>query len=209
MEIKRTYLFPLMLLLVAIFLPKRAMGALTPEQVVQKAASVITDTKGLSVSFTLSASGHSTKGTIKSSGKKFAVILPEVSSWYNGKDLYTYNPRTAETTIVAPTAQELLEANPLLYVNGGAGNYTYAFAGEKAAGKYIVILTPRSRKSGIRSLKVTVNAGTFHPEKIEVNAGGGTTLVNITSVKTGVSLPASDFDYPKSAYPKAEIVDLR
>lgn len=196
-------------MLLLICLPAQAQNKLTAEQVVQKAAAFITGADGLSASFTLSGAGHSTKGTVKSSGKRFAVILPEVSSWYNGKDLYTYNPRTQETTVVTPGAQELLEANPLLYVKGGAGSYTYAFAPEKAAGKYIVVLTPRSRKSGIRKLTVTVSASDFRPEKIVVDAGGGTTVVAITSVKRGAALPASDFEYPAGAYPKAEIVDLR
>ncbi len=175
-----------------------AQTKLTPEQVVQKSAALVTNANGLTATFTLSAQGQSTKGTVKSAAQKFAVLLPEVSSWYNGKDLYTYNPRTAETTLVAPTAQELLEANPLLYVKGGAGAYTYAFAPQKVQGKYVVVLTPRSRKSGITKLTVTVNAANYHPEKIVVEAGGNTSTVVITSLKTGVKLPASDFEYPKA-----------
>ncbi|MDE6423238.1 MAG: hypothetical protein K2K95_07440 [Muribaculaceae bacterium] len=186
-----------------------AGAAMTPEQVVQKAASVITDAKGLTAGFTVTANGHSAKGTIKSSGSKFCVLLPEVGSWYNGKDLYVYNQRTKETTVTVPTAAELLETNPLLYVKGGAGGYTYTFSPVKRNGKYVVDLVPRSKKSGISKLTFTINATTFRTERIVVSMGGSVTTIDVTSFIPGASLPATDFEYPKSKYPKVEIVDLR
>ncbi|MDE5883261.1 MAG: hypothetical protein K2H60_16185 [Muribaculaceae bacterium] len=184
-------------------------GALTPEQVAQKAAAVITDAKGITATFTISANGRSSKGTIKSSGNKFSVLLPEVSSWYNGKDLYVYNQRTSETTVTVPTAQELLESNPLLYVKGGAGGYSYSFSPVKRTGKYVVDLVPRSKKSGIKKLTFTINAANFQTERIAVSVGGGLTTIDVTSFKTSGALAASEFEYPRSQYPKAEVVDLR
>ncbi len=197
-------------LLVAIMLfPAEAQSALTPEQVVQKAATVITASKGLTATFTVTANGHSAKGTIKSSGNKFSVVLPEVGSWYNGKELYVYNQRTKETTVTIPTAQELLETNPLLYVKGGAGGYTYSFSPVKRNGKYVVDLVPRSKKSGVGKLTFTINAATFQTERIVVTVGTGVTTIDVTSFTSGAALPASDFEYPRAKYPKAEIIDLR
>lgn len=197
------------LLLLLVCLPQSASAALTPEQVVQKAAAVISDARNISATFTVSAGGKSSKGTIKSMGAKFTVQLPEFCTWYNGKDLYTYNPRTSETTITIPTAQELLESNPLLYVKGGAGGYTYSFSPVRRNGKYVVDLIPRSKRSGVKKLTFTINAENFHTERIAVSMGGGQTVIDVTSFKTGLSFMPSEFDYPKSRYPKAEIVDLR
>lgn len=193
----------------SIMLPVCASAALTPEQVAQKAASVISAAKGISASFTISANGRSSKGTIKSSGDKFTVLLPDVSIWFNGKDLYTYNPRTSETTVTKPTAQELLESNPLLYVRGGAGGYTYSFSPVKRNGKYVVDLIPRSKKSGIKKLTFTINATNFHTERIAVSVGSSLTTIDVTSFTTGSTASESEFEYPSSKYPKAEIVDLR
>lgn len=184
-------------------------ASLTPQQVAQRAASVINASKGLSAEFTMTAGGKSTKGTIKSLGSKFAVSMPQVSTWYNGKSLYTYNPRTSETTVITPTAQELAESNPLLYIKSGGAGFTYKFSTVKRQGKYIIDLLPKNNRSGIKKMTFTVNSSNFHVEKIAVDASSGSTMVTITSFKTGVSLPASDFEYPKSKYPKAEIVDLR
>lgn len=189
--------------------PVTTEAALTPEQVVQKAAAVVTNAEGITATFTISANGHTSKGTIKSSGNKFSVLLPEVSTWYNGKDLYIYNPKTGETTLIVPTAQELLESNPLLYVKGGAGGYTYSFSPEKKAGKYVVDLVPRSKKSSIKKLIFTINSRDFHIENIVVNMGGGLSNVTVNTFNATTPLTSNDFEYPRSKYPKAEVIDLR
>lgn len=198
-------------LILFLFMATAALNAATPspETVVSKAASVIGNAKGITANFRMTSGKHTTSGTIKSAGKKFSVILPEVSTWYNGKNLYTYNPRTNETTLTVPTATELLESNPLLYVKGGAGAYTYSFSKNPKKGKYVVDLTPRKKNTGIRKLVFTIDAKSYTVERIEVTADGGASVIDVTSFKTDVVPPASEFEYPSRKYPKAEIVDLR
>lgn len=186
-----------------------ATAAITAEQVAQKAAAVISGAKGINATFSMRMNGKNVKGSLKSSGQKFVVLLPQVSTWYNGKTLYTYNPRTMETTVITPTAQELLESNPLLYVKGGAGGYSYSFSPVKRNGKYVIDLVPRSKKSGVRKLTFTINATNFQTERIAVTTASGSTTVDVTSFRAVSALPASEFEYPRSKYPKAEIVDLR
>lgn len=189
-------------------LPCYAERQLTAEEVAQKAASVLTSTQGLQADFTLKSNGRSGKGAIKSSGNKFMVEIPGAISWYNGKDLYTYNAKSAETTVVTPTARELLEVNPLLYVKNSGGNYNYNFSTVKRNGKYIIDLTPK-KKSEIKKLAFTINSSNYNIERISVTTSGGVTEIIIDTFKNGVSLSANDFEYPKNKYPKAEIIDLR
>lgn len=183
--------------------------AITPQQVAQRAAAAVSGTKGLSAVFSISGDGMSSKGTIKSAGQKFSVITPHVSIWFNGKSMFTYNPRTSETTVTAPDAQELLESNPLLYVKGGASGYTCSFSQKRVSGKYMVDLKPRNARSGIKKLTFTVNAGNYHVEKIVIETASGKTVVNVVSLKTGISPAMKEFEYPRSKFPKAEIIDLR
>lgn len=183
-------------------------NALTAEQVAQKTAAIVGNSKGVSAAFSITQNGKTVKGTVKTSGSKFNVLLPQVSTWYNGKSLYTYNPRTNETTVITPTNQELLESNPLLYVKGGTG-YRYSFSPVKRQGKYVVDVIPTGKKSGITKLTITVNATTFYPERIVITAGGRSTTVAVSSFHSGISSNASEFEYPKNRYPKAEIIDLR
>ncbi|MBD5358201.1 MAG: hypothetical protein HDR88_14620 [Bacteroides sp.] len=184
-------------------------ATLTPEQIAQKAASVISNSKSISAAFTLSGNGRKSTGTLKSSGNKFAVILPEVSSWYNGTFLYTYNPRIGETTVTTPTAVELMESNPLLYVKGGGSQYTYKFSPVKRNGKYVIDLFPMKDKSGVKKLTFTINSSNFHTEKIVVTTSGGAMTIDVTSFIPGAGMSDSEFEYPKLKYPKAEIIDLR
>ena len=186
-----------------------ANASLTPQQVAQKTAAVVSNAKTISATFTFSGNGRKSQGSIKSSGNKFSVILPEVSTWFDGKTMYTYNPRTVETTVITPTAAELMESNPLLYVKGAGSNFTYKFSTVKRTGKYVVDLTPLKKNSEIKKMTITVNSTTFNPERIIVTTLGGVLTIDITSFKTGVEIPASEFNYPKSKYPKAEIIDLR
>lgn len=192
-----------------IIMPVNAAGALTAEQVAQKAAAVISNSKSISANFTLSGNGRKSSGSVKNSGNKFSVILPEVSSWYNGISLYTYNPRTSETTVITPTATELMESNPLLYVKGAGQNFTYKFSPVKRNGKYVIDLFPKKDKSGIKKLTFTVNASNFHTEKIVVTTQGGVMTIDVTSFVPGASIASGEFEYPKSKYPKSEIIDLR
>lgn len=191
------------------FLPFLVSAQLTPGQVAQKTAAVVSNAKTISAAFNFSGNGRNSNGTIKTSGNLFSVILPEVSTWYDGKALYTYNPRTVETTVTTPTAMELMESNPLLYVRGAGANYSYKFSTVRRNGKYVVDLIPTKKNTGISKMTITVNSTNFHPERIVVATTGGVLTIDITSFKTGVPIPASEFSYPKAKYPKAEIIDLR
>lgn len=195
--------------MLAIAVATDSMAAMTPEQVAQKAAAVVSGSKSISATFTINGNGRKSTGSIKGSGNKFVVALPEVTTWYNGKSLYTYNPRIGETTVITPTAAELMESNPLLYVKGGGTNYSYKFSPVKRNGKYVIDLFPVKDNSGIRKLTFTVNSGNFYPEKIVVTTSGGAMTIDVTSFKPGAAVADSEFEYPKTKYPKAEIIDLR
>lgn len=187
-----------------------APARLTAPQVVAKAASAISSAKGISASFTLSTGKSSVKGTLKAAGRKFAIESRAMSAWYDGVALYSYNPHTAETTVTTPTAAELAETNPLLYVNSTPGAFSSSFASSMPKGKYVVNLVPKSRKNAIKKITVTLNASTFLPEKIVVAASGGAVSTCIvTSLDVRAKVPPSAFVYPRSRFPKTEIVDLR
>ena len=186
-----------------------AQGTLNAEQVMDKARAKITGAKGISADFSYFGAGQNGKGSLKVAGQKFMVTLSDADIWYNGKDMYTYNKRTAETTIMNPTAQELAEVNPLNYVKNSKELYTASFSAEKKAGKYIVELTPK-KKGEIKKVVLTLRSSDFVPEKIVVTPSTGSALsVTVSSFKTLSSIAATEFEYPKTKYPKAEIVDLR
>lgn len=187
-----------------------AQSASGPESILAKAVASISNAKGVEATFTVYNSGYSGGGRIETSGNKFKVSMPDVSVWYNGKDMYTYNENTGETTVVTPTADELAESNPLAYVTNAAKTYKVAYSTVKKQGRYVLELTPKVKNNEIKRITLTLRANDYVPEKIVVEpVSGNPVSADIKSFKAGVSLAPSLFEYPKNKYPKAEIIDLR
>ena len=187
-----------------------ASAAETADGMLRKAATSISASSGLTASFTLDYGSQKVSGTMKAAGKKFALQTSSSSTWYDGKNMWTYNAKNAETTLMNPTAQEVAEANPLSIVNSYSSNFTAAFAKGQAKGSKTIILTPKSKQMGYKSVHVTIPDGAGYPSKLViVPISGQKVTVTISQVKSGQKLPDSSFVYPKSKYPKVEIVDLR
>ncbi|MBD5263579.1 MAG: outer membrane lipoprotein carrier protein LolA [Bacteroides sp.] len=185
-------------------------AAETADGMLKKAAAAINGAGGLTASFTLDYGQQKMTGTLKASGRKFALQTSTASTWYDGKNMWTYNAGSNETTLMIPTPQEVAEANPLSIVNSYASTFTAAFAKSQAKGSKTIVLTPKSKKSGYKSVHVTIPAGASFPSKLVVIPSSGQKItVSISQVKTGQKLAESSFIYPKTKYPKAEIVDLR
>ncbi|MDE6521961.1 MAG: outer-membrane lipoprotein carrier protein LolA [Muribaculaceae bacterium] len=187
-----------------------ATAAETADGLLKKAAAKISGSAGLTASFTLDYGSQKVSGTMKAAGKKFTLQTSSSSTWYDGKNMWTYNAKNAETTLMNPTAQEVAEANPLSIVNSYSSNFTAAFAKGQAKGSKTIILTPKSKQMGYKSVHVTIPDGSVFPSKlVVVPINGQKVTVTITQVKSVPKLPDSSFIYPKSKYPKVEIVDLR
>lgn len=192
------------------FLGNASAFAVTAPAVLSKASQKALAAKGIDCSFSLSISGKSVNGTLKASGKLFMISTPVGTSWYNGSVMATYNPKINETTLVKPTAEELMETNPLLYLNGYSSKFTASFAKTMPKGKHVINLTPKAKRSAVKSVTVTLNAATSVPEKFVVTSSDNTvTTIVIKKLNYAASIPVSTFEYPKTKYPKAEIIDLR
>lgn len=187
-----------------------AQGALSAQQVLDKATEAIAKAGSLEIAYSVNSGGKSGNGSLFSFGNKFKLTLPDVKVWYNGKDMYTYNSQTKETTLMIPTSEEVSEVNPLQYIKNWKKDYTASFSTEKKNGKYIVDLLPKIKNSTVKKVTVTINARDFMPEKFTGEPVSGSSVsILISSLKKGVPVNSSDFEYPKSLYPKVEIIDLR
>lgn len=187
-----------------------AFGALTPEQVLRKASSSLLNAKGIECRFSLSGSQGSLQGSLKAKGKKFAITTPGLSTWYDGKTMWTANASTKETTVTVPTAAEVAEVNPLAYIHGYDANYRIVFSKNREAGKYRILLNPKKRNTGIKAVDITINAKSFKPERIYIRQSNGQLItVMIRSLNLSASVSASEFTYPASRYRGYETVDLR
>lgn len=185
-------------------------SAETADAMLRKAAAAVNGAGGLTASFTLDYGQQKVAGTLKASGQKFTLQTPNSSTWYDGKSMWTYNAKNNETTLMNPTPQEVAEANPLSIVNSYSSSFSAAFAKSQVKGSKTIVLTPKSKRMGYKSVHVTIPDGKTVPTRLVVVPESGQKItVTISQVKTGQKLAESTFSYPKTKYPKVEIVDLR
>ncbi|MCH5217177.1 MAG: outer membrane lipoprotein carrier protein LolA [Muribaculaceae bacterium] len=183
--------------------------ALTPSEAFSKASAKLRGATSLSADFSMTLNGSTVKGTIKSKGDKFAIISNVTSNWFDGKELYTLNPSKKQTTIFRPTKAELIEVNPLLYLQS-ASDYKISGTKTKKAGVETVVLIPKSSGSGVKNVVIDLDSKTLLPKTIKLTPTAGDAIVmNVSNIKLNGSIADADFKYPKSKYPNVTIVDMR
>lgn len=181
------------------------------EATLSKCVSKLKSAKGVSASFTIVRSGSagSSSGTLKCSGKKFAIVASSAGAWYDGKTLYTWSKQSGEVTLSAPTASELRDTNPLLYLESAA-DYTATFGKSANASQKVVILAPKRRGTAAKKVTVTLNAASLTPVKLDILTSDGQSLkVTLKNVSLNSSIPASTFVFPYKKYSGVKQVDLR
>ena len=199
----------ILFLLSIAFFTSQVADAQTAQEILNKASAKINGASSIRADFSMKINGQSCSGKLAAKGSKFALTSSVGSSWYNGSAMWSYSPSTGETTVMKPSSAELMEANPLMYARS-SGNFTATFSKNKTAGKHTIVLVPKTKGSGLKNVTLVLNASTFLPEKVIVTpTSGAAVTVSISNLKLNASVSDSEFNYPKSKYPKAKIIDLR
>lgn len=186
-------------------------SAVTPAQVLDAVVSKIQRSQGISATFTGSAEGQSVRGALNMAGNRFRLTTPDVTVWYNGRDMYTANHHTKETTVTRPDDAELAETNPLILLGTAKSQYRAFFSKREApAGKYLLLLNPRAAGTGIKAIEIQVNAKTNVPERIVLRRQDDVrATLSVGNAQYGVGYSKSEFDYPKAKMVAYQIIDLR
>lgn len=198
------------LVLAMVIVTSLSAYAWRPEDILGRAAAKLGNAKDVTCSFTVKSGGGTVSGVLKTVGNKFAIETGSNSTWYNGNAMYTYNASSKETTVVSPTHDELIEVNPMMYLKYYNNDYKASMSHKTVAGKNIIVLTPKRKRSTVKQVVVTINAKTNTPEKFEITSSDGSiTYINIGTLKLNTAIAASEFEYPKIKYKGVKIVDLR
>lgn len=183
--------------------------ALSPSEAFDKGRAKLISAKTLTASFTFKGTGQMINGKLVSKGKKFALITGTTSSWYNGSDLYTYDHSANETYVFKPTASDLREINPLLYLSSSS-DYKVTGTKTKKNGVETIVLIPKKPGGSVKSVTVDLDSKTFLPKSIHIKTSSGqSVLISISDINLNTSVGDSVFEYPKGKYPKAKINDMR
>lgn len=195
------------IVLVAICFSGMAYGA-TPQQSFDKCVATLRNAASITAEFSMSGAGHSLNGSLSSKGRKFAIVSSSQSTWYDGSDIWVYSANSGEATVWKPSNSELAESNPLLYLSS-ASDYTVENAPGAKSGEVMLMLKPKKRGSGVKSIKVTLNCATNLPKALDIATGSGNFKVTIRNLRLNAAVSDASFRFPKSKYPKAKVTDLR
>lgn len=196
--------------LILLIITFSAQGAApSVNNVMQKTASTLTATSGVTVVFEITGT-HSLSGTLISQGNKFYIDAGKTKIWYDGTTMTTLNGNTSEATITHPSVAEVNETYPLSYIRTWDKDYTASYANQQPSGAYCVILTAKSKTAIAKKGVLTVNSSNYHPRKLVISLKkGGTATIIIKKMINGGIGNANGFRFPQKKYPKIKIVDLR
>lgn len=185
-------------------------AAPTASSILAKAASSLLKAGSITATYTVKTGGGSQQGTLNVKGRQFSVLTASLSSWYDGKTLWTYDASEREVTISHPTPGEIASMNPYAMLSSYKNEYTAKLVKSNIPGTYAVQLTPRNASNPVRTAVLCLRASDLQPVRLDLTArGGGRSTVVVTNIRRGAKLPASSFTFPKSRYPRAKVVDLR
>lgn len=199
----------LMAALAFILIAGTAYCAETAQQVMTRASTAFRNARSIQCQFSMSGSLGSYSGTYSCAGRKFAVVTGSVGCWYDGKNMWSYNPRTGETTLDAPSASEAAQANPFSVISAMGTGFNATYAKNQPAGSIVLVLIPKAARKDIRKAVLTLDKKRLTPKKIVITSGAGTSTVTVGKYVANINIASSTFTYPRKKYPKARIVDLR
>lgn len=182
-------------------------AAPTAQTAFDKSVAKLRAATGVSASFSITQSGRTFNGTLKSKGSKFAIVTPGNGAWYDGKILTTYTADSGEAVQVTPTAEELRETNPLLYLSS-ASDYTVKET-QSGNGVKNFSLTPKKRGTQVKQISVAIGAASLLPQSIVMTLTNGQKIsVKLSNVSLKSTHADSEFKFPQKRYPGAKIVKL-
>lgn len=183
--------------------------AMTPSQVVERAAAKLKSYPSARVAYTMTADGNTQQGMLTLSGSRFTLSTPGMATWYDGKTQWTYSEQIGEVNIVTPTADELQQINPFAIISSLASDYKTAVVNQDKSA-VTISFTARKPDTDIRKAVITFSKQTFLPTHIRGSLEGGHLLdITVNSVAPGPQLPDTFFRFDSKKYPGVQVVDLR
>lgn len=184
-------------------------------QLLDKVAIKYDQSKGISAQFTLETRNSqnrvegSMSGTLKMQGLCFALISPDMMTWYDGKNQWAFVPSSNEVNLSTPTQDEIQSVNPYILLKTYKKGFKSYYKG-KSNGLEKVELVPLQKNNDISKVILDIDPVKLYPVTITVYNSNKTSLnIHVTKYLTGQNFKNSEFVFNKKEFPQAEIIDLR
>ncbi len=175
--------------------------------VLDKVAAVVGNATGAEATFSLvSEQWGNAAGTIAVKGNKFCTDITTAKVWFDGKTQWTLLKRSNEVNINTPTEAELQAMNPYNFISIYREGYELTL--QSNAASHVVTLKATDSSRQIQEMVVTADKQTYVPTHIRVRQGARWTDISISNFKQA-NLSDDTFRFDSTAYPTAEVIDLR
>lgn len=179
--------------------------AQTAKGVLDKTASVVSNSNGIQANFTMSGGIGNTSGTIAVKGRKFHATTPMATMWFDGNTMWTYMKKNDEVNVTTPSESQLQRINPYNFINLYKQGYDMTM--NKTDKSFTIHLTSKA-KDKIKELFITVDKKTYTPMQVKMLQGNKWTVFNISNFKAQAISDAT-FQFNHKDFPSAEVIDLR
>lgn len=178
--------------------------------ILKKTADNMKNAPSIISEFSITEGKSISKGSLKIAADKFIVSLDNegITTWYDGKDQWVYNPKTNEMNLSSPTPDELATINPFVIIASFQKSYKSKLL-KSPSGKYVVELLPVDKKAEIRKAVITIDHRYLPIEAILTLSNGHVIKINATSISKGGKMALTSFKPDKKKYSTAEWIDLR
>lgn len=196
-------------LLLCVVLPFAVQAQNRATRLLDKVVNRIDSQKGTTLSFIIRQSGvPDAEGKIEIQEGRFTIVLPEMSTWFDGTTQWTYLQSTQEVNISTPTPEELAQTNPCLLLTRYKDDFDCRFIGES---NHIceLLLTPR-QESEISEIRLFIDEKSTTLSRLTLlQKGGQSAEIAITRYESNKNFRPEHFVFKEEQFPQATIIDLR
>ena len=155
----------------------------------------------------------SKKGTVKMKGTRYYINFSGQEIFCDGQTVWNYDRSANEVTISSLEAGSSAITPQKLFTNFYDKDFYYKFNGlKKVAGKTLqeIEMTPTDKSKPFHKVYVLVDklSKTIYSTRV-LETGGNRYSYSVSSLKTNLVFPESQFVFNKSKYPGVEIIDLK
>ncbi len=188
-----------------------ALQAQNARRVVKDMIEIFEQTS-LKANYVLSASeGAETfiqQGTFLMQGEKFQLNASGLDVCYDGKTQYVYLHEADEISLSEPTAEELIQTNPILMAKAMMQICDLRLKSKDEL--YEIEFTPKSDTSEIKSLHIMLRATDKVPIHLRMTSAQGLkTTLELSSHQLHIPTSEGDFVIDTTDHPTAFVNDLR
>ncbi len=205
------------LFVLILFVSTTLVFAQNAKNVLDRTSKVIKNSGDMEVNFTASSfidqnQKGNISGTIYLKGRKFHLVSTNITCWFDGKTLWSFNKSNDEVNISVPSIQERETMDPYLFCELYKDGYSYSMKSTTLRGHdcYEVTLDTKDKKKSVQEMRITIDKKTNMPLCVRMRQGIKYWIrISILKCKINQKYDGDKFKFKKEDYPSATIVDIR